>query len=675
MGIVNGLNTNMSSIFLDSIIEIIQDLPFDVTAKSSDGKYLACSHRAAISMQAVSPGDVIGKTDNDFYDLSLANEIRSLDKKAIESKKLATKEKNNQITTTRLALYGQENFTLLITIKEDDEQHSSREKLKMLSEIINLLPGNIYWKNREGIYLGTNKNNINNLGFKNPEDFLGKKTHDIVNKKIADRVVADDEQVMLKNQELLYEENGIDYKGEHAVFLTKKMPLHDDNGVVNGLLGMSIDITHRKNQEVALKEANEKIEEALKNNIDFVSVASHEIRSPVGNTIAILELAKSELDKIEHFVSQETRGGLNNDSVNKIEKSINKLKEYFSVAQAEGQRSLNSLINLGDLNRLKNNGVECRFQEAHLRNLIDDAVRDNIYPANDKIKINLVFDSNIPKQGKLDYQNIYDSLRILIGNAIRFSSQDGIVEINAKWIAENEKTLLQVSVKDQGKGLTAEEIATVFYNFSDIREHSNGNPYRKQALLLPQVKLKIEASGGVIFINSKAGEGAEFVLKVPVQPIKSVDSEDYSDSDIDYHVNKLDVIPRQTILLIEDDQKTQMIEKQILNNLGHDVEVAGTGEEAIALASKKDYDIIFVDITLPGSMNGLDAMKQIRKIKGRNIYFIVITSHASEDDVAYFEQEDAALVLTKPVNERKLKEAIEAYLLTKKALEEKGEWH
>lgn len=115
------------------------------------------------------------------------------------------------------------------------------------------------------------------------------------------------------------------------------------------------------------------------------------------------------------------------------------------------------------------------------------------------------------------------------------------------------------------------------------------------------------------------------------------------------------------ILLIEDDPVAQIAQKATIEALGHNVDTANTGMQAIVSISAKSYDIVLLDISLP-DMTGIDILRILRQNTSLNISVIAITAHASEEDIDLFMSEGAIAVLAKPVDQIQLKACIDNFL-------------
>lgn len=129
-------------------------------------------------------------------------------------------------------------------------------QLDYLGEIASLLPGNVYWKNRKGIYLGCNESNAKTLGYSSSKDIVGKTIFEIFGEHMhqyAELIDKTDNEIMSSNCERTLEEYGRNKDGSILVYLTKKTPIHDDQGNVIGLLGVSLDFSAWKKIEGELQ--------------------------------------------------------------------------------------------------------------------------------------------------------------------------------------------------------------------------------------------------------------------------------------------------------------------------------------------------------------------------------------------------------------------------------------
>jgi two-component system aerobic respiration control sensor histidine kinase ArcB len=159
-----------------------------------------------------------------------------------------------------------------------------------LNKIIALIPGNVYWKDLKGYYLGCNNNFAKILGYDNPEQIIGKKDNELYNAALAQPVMHFDDEVYTSVQSLVTEERAFDLNKQEAIYLTQKSPSFDDQGNITGLIGISIDITERKRMEEDLKIAKERADKISRAKSEFISNLSHDIKTPLAGMIGMAEL-------------------------------------------------------------------------------------------------------------------------------------------------------------------------------------------------------------------------------------------------------------------------------------------------------------------------------------------------------------------------------------------------
>ena len=135
-----------------------------------------------------------------------------------------------------------------------------------LFRIINTLPQAIFWKDKNSIYLGCNQYFSDAAGLASPDEIVGKSDYDLPwNKAQADFFVKVDRRVMNNNAaELNIIEPLVNAKGENTWLQTNKMPLHGDNGEVNGVIATFLDVTERVNAQHALEKLNQELELRVK---------------------------------------------------------------------------------------------------------------------------------------------------------------------------------------------------------------------------------------------------------------------------------------------------------------------------------------------------------------------------------------------------------------------------
>ena len=164
------------------------------------------------------------------------------------------------------------------------------ELSKQLETIINIIPGLLYCKDKNDIITLANQQYANLLK-KNKKDILGKTTYDLFSKEHAEAFHKVDKEIIKTGKaKLNYEVKG-DFPNGKGYFLTSKVPLIDDKGKINGIVGLSIDITERKKMEEKLRYSEEMFSKAFHTNFLVNSITEYE----TGRLVEVSELALNNL--------------------------------------------------------------------------------------------------------------------------------------------------------------------------------------------------------------------------------------------------------------------------------------------------------------------------------------------------------------------------------------------
>jgi CheY-like chemotaxis protein len=212
---------------------------------------------------------------------------------------------------------------------------------------------------------------------------------------------------------------------------------------------------------------------------------------------------------------------------------------------------------------------------------------------------------------------------------------------------------LQFAVSDSGIGLTKTEIAKLFRPFAqanrDVPLRFGGT-----GLGLALVKRLATAMGGDLAVVSKKGEGSTFTLTVSVGQVPGAGKHVRSVPD---QAPLTDVSLR--ILCAEDNPYGRMVLNAMLTELGHRVDFAGTGDAAASAVERGSYDLVLMDVTLPG-VDGLEATRRIRALPGEaaRIPIIGISGRTSDSDRQNARASGMTDYLAKPVSSVALVEAL-----------------
>lgn len=492
--------------------KILALTPGNVYWKDRQGRYLGCNNNMAKLVKLASPEEVVGKSDLELIGARGATVFTKVDREVMEcNEERFLEEYGNDVNgepatylTRKIPLHDEEgnvigvlgvSFDITERKKMEEELRISREDAKeeellSLKEIIALLPGNIYWKDRKGVYQGCNNNMASIYGLSSRHEVLGKIDEDVMGAELAAPVYQLDNEVMDNDMEVSREEVGYDVNKDPAIYLTRKIPLHNRAGKVIGLLGLSFDITERKRMEEELLYAKEKAEAANRAKTEFLAVASHELRIPL---TGILGLA--------NFLNE---GNL----------STKEEKEYIKLILESGKHLLAIINDVLDFAKLEAEKFELAPTSLNLKELIEEVVAMLTAPAKNKgLDLLVSYESDIPHTIQGDSRALRQMLVNLVGNAIKFT-QHGHVAIKVHNLERSHYTVrLQLIVEDTGIGIPADKLETIFERFEQV----DSSYTRKQGgtgLGLSITKKLVELMGGNIYVTSELGKGSAFHITI-----------------------------------------------------------------------------------------------------------------------------------------------------------------
>ena len=385
----------------------------------------------------------------------------------------------------------------------------------------------------------------------------------------------------------------------------------------NNLRAKANTLLQDKNTE--LQMAKEKAEKASMVKAEFLSTITHELRTPMYAVTGLTHLLLEENPKPEQ-------------------------KEHLRSLQFSGEDLLNLINNILDLNKLEANKVEIEKTTFNLRKRLNDVLIALKKSADDrKNSLKLEFDPDIPDKLDGDSVKLSQVLINLIGNSLKFT-QNGDVVIRVSKLAEkNNKITLHFEIEDNGVGISKKKQKSIFESFSQASLQIN-RKFGGTGLGLSIVKSLLELMGSRIQLESQLGKGSKFwfdlVLEVSAQDATEEKGQKHLDE------NEYGLFENKHILVVEDNKINQMITRKILEKRNIKCQVADNGMDAIKLVETNDFDVVLMDIHMPG-ISGIEATQEIRKFKPQ-LPIIALTAVTIEENLDEFYRVGFNEIIPKP---------------------------
>lgn len=496
-----------------------------------------------------------------------------------------------------------EEFSLLVhsLVGYWNTRQSLRQRTLLLTSLLESISDLVFMKDTHGVYIDCNRAFCRFVG-RTREQIIGHTDHDLFASDVAD-AFREADRTMLEQGQPRGNEELITYPDGSKFFVeTLKSPIRSESGENLGVIGVSRDITSRKEREEELRQARIAAERANAAKSTFLAIMSHEIRTPLNGIIGIADiLSHTNLDKEQsdhlHLLAQ---------SGHSLLTLVNHILDFSKIEAGElklEERPFDPAAELGSCAKLFTHAVQSKGVDLHIdlapmpRALVGDSLRLRQIVSN------------------------------ILSNAVKFTLA-GKIQLKAAASQQDDgRWRLDVAVSDTGIGIPASALPQLFVPFHQV-DTSTTRKFGGSGLGLSIIKRLLEAMGGEISVESSPrGTTFSFYVVLP-EALHAPTPQDTSPE----RFAAACAPGTMEILLAEDNSVNQVVAISLLKRLGRTAHVAENGRKAVDMIAAGNYDLVFMDLQMP-EMGGLEATEAVRKLPlQKQPRIIALTANAFEDD-------------------------------------------
>ncbi len=392
---------------------------------------------------------------------------------------------------------------------------------------------------------------------------------------------------------------------------------YDDGGKAVRFAGLNLEITDRKRAQEELRAADRRKDE-------FLAVLAHELRNP----LAPLR------DSLRIFENSKT--------------SDPTLITARRIMQRQTTQMVRLIDDLLDVSRISRNRLELRKEITTIAEAIESAVeicRPAMNAAGHRLSLQMPAEALYVNADRVRLAQIFSNL---LSNSAKYTHPGG--EIGVTVVSDGSEAT--IAIADNGIGIATDDLTRIFEMFTQVgrdTDHRVGG----LGIGLALVSRLVQLHGGVVTAASQGlGEGSTFCVRLPLEKPAASSAQAMDPA-------TARSVGRRKVLVTDDNEDAAMALAMLLTDMGNDVQIAHSGQEALNVAAKFRPDLILMDVAMP-RLDGLEATRRLRMTEwGRRAAIVALTGWGQEADKRLSHEAGADDHLVKPVDP----EALERVLL------------
>jgi PAS domain S-box-containing protein len=508
----------------------------------------------------------------------------------------------------------------------------ARQQARYLRTLIDMLPMWAWFKDTHSRYLVVNQAHAAARGH-SADAMVGKSDLHLLAPELAQKQLADDEEVMASRQRKTTEE----WAADNGVWMeTYKAAVLDEDGTLLGTVGAARDISERKAVEAAREAALSEAQHLARQRSEFLAQMSHELRTPLNAIMGFAQI----LQRDKTLAERQTRA--------------------LKIIDESGHHLLTLIDDILDLARIDAAKVELYPSEVNFAAFMEIVCDTIQVKAEDK---SLLFtyraEPDLPGAIRVDEKRLRQILLNLLSNAVKFTDAGRIslrvMRMAAPAVRGGNLARLRFEVEDEGIGMTQTQMARLFQPFEQVAEGKRREGGAGLGLAI--TRQLIWLMGGDIEVHSQPGQGSVFSFEIEVPA-----SQRQVQLPLVQSVPTAYLGERRKILVVDDVLENRAMLLEEFATLGFVTAEACNGREGLEVAAHFQPDLIVMDLTMP-VMDGFEATRRLRSLpQGADLPIIATSASATTETQVRSREAGASAFVSKPIQEPVLLQAIAVLL-------------